>query len=151
MAKKSSKTRTVRSVRSPRSNRAKARRAVSRSKSFLGGHKIKVGEAILSALVGYEGGNILDGTGVPNMLASNSKIGPYLYDQSVAVKAAGYSDVTYGKVINKDIGLVAIAKVVYDLIEKKRMDENDKNILIPYALGTVFDKEPKSGSSQGAW
>lgn len=147
MAKKSKSQ----SKRSSGSVRSKARRAGSRAKSFLGGHKIKVGEAILSALVGYEGGNILDGTGVPNILASNSKIGPYLYDQSVAIKAAGYSDVTYGKVINKDIGLVAIAKVVYDLVEKKRMDENDKNILIPYALGTVFDREPKSGSSQGAW
>ena len=144
---------TPKPVRAPR--RARRYSPVTRtarrrlSTGFMG--KIKWGEAALAALVGYEGGNLLDSTGLPTMLASNSKIGPYLYEQSLGAKTVD-SGITYGKIINKDLGLVAGAKVVYDVVKHRKLEDMDLNILIPYVIGTAFDKtSPKGSSGGGDW
>ena len=118
--------------------KARRTRTISRVKGITG--KIRWGEAALSALVGYFGGNILDSTGAPDMLAANSSLGPYMYDQSIAIKTAtGRSDITYGDVLNKDLGFLAIAKVVYDVVKGRSLGPKDMSIYLPYALGTVFD------------
>ena len=140
-------------VKSRPSGRFKARATRARSRVRGIGGKIRWGEAALSALVGYFGGTILDSTGAPDMLAANSSLGPYMYDQSIAIKTAtGRSDITYGDVVNKDIGFLAIAKVAYDVVKGRSLDSKDMSIYLPYALGTVFDPAGGSGNaSSGAW
>lgn len=131
------------------------RRAYRRAKSTsgrLGLGKMRWGEVILSAIVGYEGGNVLNSTGLPNMLSSaNAKLGDAMYQQSIAMKNAGYSVPGYGTVINKDLGLVAIVKSAYDVVKKHKLDDVDKNILIPYAVGTIFDKKVTGSGDGGVW
>lgn len=140
--KRASGTRTRRFVRRAGSIRRKA--------GGLVGGKIRWGEALLSGIIGYEGSTILDSTGLPVVL-SNTQVGKYLYDQSVAMKSAGVSDVTYGKVINKDLGFVALAKVGYDVIRGKRLADMDINVLVPYAIGTVFDPQKKLSGGGNVW
>ena len=111
------------------------------------------GEVALSALVGYEGDKILDSTGLIPMLASKSpELASLLYDQSLGIKVMpGQSGITYGGVVNKDLGFAALLKAGYDVIRHKKLSEQDKNILIPFAIGTVFDGPSKSSESSGVW
>jgi hypothetical protein len=67
-----------------------------------------------------------------------------------AYTASGGSQTT-GETANKTLGVAAAAKVAYDVIKHKRMDDTDKNILIPYVIGTVFDPAKSGASNSGGW
>lgn len=104
--------------------------------------KIKWGEAALSLAVGYFGGKMMQDTGAPE----------YLYQRFPEFRklTASNAGQTAGDAINKDLGLAAMAKVAYDAVVHHRLDQTSTSILIPYALGTVFDKN-KGSSDGGAW
>lgn len=113
----------------------KARRSEGKKGGMLG--KIKWGEAILFAALGYEMGNVLQATGLPRIPYGVNKTYTEMVDASGAA--------TPGDAINKVIGAAAGAKVLYDGA-KGKVTENDLSVMLPYTLGTVFDKN-KAGSS----
>ena len=115
-------------------------------KSGMLGGKIKWGEAILAALVGYEGGNVLNSTPIPAI--AYDKI-----PQWAAFVNSEYSGAhgPGGTVMNKTLGAVALAKVGYDVVKDHKLSNEDLNLLIPYALGTVLDKGNINSSTGGAW
>lgn len=128
--------------------RSTAKRVYSRGKSIMGG-KIRWGEGLLSFIVGWKGDDILNPlTTIANPYMPNNvrnslnDIGnPGGYGSTLA-EAAG---------VNKLLGTVAMAKVAYDVVSKKRLDQNDLSVYIPYAVGTIFDPAKSSGTSQEAW
>ncbi len=113
---------------------------------------IRWGEAALAAIVGYEGNKILDGVGVGNLAYPYlSKYGPVNDAMGeVYQETGGTNGQNADVVINKTAGLAAILKSVYDVVKKHRLDDIDKNIFLPYAIGTIFDA-PKKESSGGRW
>ena len=119
----------------------------SRAKGMLGslGAKLNLPEAVLFAVLGYEGGNILQGTGIPE----------YLYQKYPQFQqfVAGTGAADSGDAMNKIIGALTGAKAVYDGVIEKKVDKSDINVLIPYTIGSVFDKMKSSGSSSspGRW
>jgi hypothetical protein len=133
--------------------RSRTRRVYERAKSASRKSGMRWGEVALAALVGYEGDKILDGVGLGTMAYPYmAKIAP-LNDaiQYQATQRVG----TYGElsdvVINKTAGLAALLKSAYDVVKHKKLNDQDKNILIPYAIGTVFDGPKKESSSSGGW
>lgn len=145
MAKKSKSSKTKK-VKTPGKTRNYARTAASKGKSFLGGHKIRWGEVALSALVGYEGGNIIDPIIGDSMYSTLWDKGGLYRDFANQASGAGNGDL--GKGINKDLGFVALAKVVYDVVKTHKLKDEDVNLYLPYVVGTVFDP-PKGSSSSG--
>jgi len=140
MVKKSSKAKT--STRRSGSFKARAKSAGRRAKSLMGG-KIRWGEALLSALVGYEGDKILGPITGPIYDATNGS-NTYL-TQWQNDSAAQYG--SWAKGVNKTLGALAVVKVGYDVLKHKHMDSNDISVYIPYAIGTVFDAPGGSGKS----
>lgn len=113
---------------------------------------MKWGEVALSAVVGYEGNKILAGTQVGNLAYPYlSKIGP-VNDALAAIygEQGGSNNEITSTFINKTAGLAALLKSAYDVVKKHRLDDTDKNILIPYGIGTVFDG-PKESQVSGGW
>lgn len=113
---------------------------------------MKWGEVALSAVVGYEGNKILAGTQVGNLAYPYlSKIGP-VNDALGAIygEQGGSNNEITSTFINKTAGLAALLKSAYDVVKKHRLDDTDKNILIPYGIGTVFDG-PKESQVSGGW
>lgn len=107
--------------------------------------KIKWGEAALAALTGYFGGDVLEGSGLAPMLY-------YEYPQTRPYLFTYAQGSTYGDSLNKDLGMVAGAKVVYDVVKHHKLSSEDTNLLIPYIIGTVFDKNKSDGTSdKGVW
>lgn len=148
MAKKSKSDSVSKPRTRTRAVYRKVRSAGKRVKSGMLGGKIKWGEAILAALVGYEGGNVLNGTPIPAI--AYDKIPQWqAFVNSEYVGAHGPG----GTVMNKTLGAVALAKVGYDVVKDHKLSNEDLNLLIPYALGTVLDKGNINNSSQngGAW
>lgn len=130
--------------------RSGARRVYSRSKGMFGG-KIRWGEAALAAIVGYEGDKILE----PGMSLFVPAIESHGWGNAF-YNAAGDPNVTqneaYSMAVNKILGTVAVAKVAYDVVKSHKLDDNDMNVYLPYAIGTVFDPaSKKSSDSGGAW
>ena len=107
------------------------------------GGKIRWGEALLSALVGYEGDKILGPITGPIYDATNGS-NTYL-TQWQNDSAAQYG--SWAKGVNKTLGALAVVKVGYDVLKHKHMDSNDISVYIPYAIGTVFDAPGGSGKS----
>jgi len=148
MAKKGQKRKTGRRayVDTPLRSESRSARKVSRrarAKNFLGG-KIKWGEAALFGALGYEMGNVLQGSGIPE----------YLYNKypmfQEAVNASDAKD--SGDFVNKILGLGTGGKVLYDGLVDGKVSDNDLSILLPYTLGTVFDaNKSKSSSTGGRW
>lgn len=134
----------------------RTRRVYERAKSGSKKMGMRWGEVALSAIVGYEGNKILDGTGLGGLAWPYlSNYGP-TNDAMSALDSAGYGGSTGGETadvfINKTAGLAAILKSAYDVVKHKRLSDSDKNILIPYAIGTVFDGPASSKtSSNGVW
>jgi hypothetical protein len=146
MAKKSKSDSVSRPRTRTRTVYRRVRSAGKRAKSGMLGGKLKIGEAILSALVGYEGGNILNGTPLPALA----------YDKIPQWASFVNSDYSGphgpgGTVMNKTFGALALAKVGYDVVKSHRLSDEDLNLLIPYALGTVMDKGNISSTTGGAW
>lgn len=115
------------------------------------------GEVALAALVGYEGDKIIYGSGmgtpIASMLEKNEYTNQMLDAQLSSGAGQGNTPLAASVVVNKTAGLAAILKAAYDVVKHKKLSESDKNILIPYGIGTVFDG-PKSGgssSSNGVW
>lgn len=101
-------------------------------------NKINLGEALLFGALGYEMGNVIQGTGLPTYLT-----GKYPALQK-AWEMSGAKD--GGDMINKWIGAGAGAKVLYDGAEGK-ISEKDLSAYLPYTIGTVFDANKKSSSN----
>lgn len=116
--------------------RSYASRAKSGFKSIT--KKINWGEAALFAGLGYEMGNVLQGTGIPYMLGGKY---PGIMNYVNASSAANTGDF-----INKLIGAGAGVKVLADGAEGK-VDSKDLSIYLPYTIGSVFDPNKKSFSS----
>ena len=132
----------------PKRERRSVRRTFSRVREGSKG-KIRWGEALLSAIVGWKGDVILD----PVMTLAD----PYMPNNvrnslNDVGNPGGYgSPLAMGAGANKLLGSVAVAKVAYDVVKHKKFDENDLSVYLPYALGTVFDPVTKSNSNEGAW
>lgn len=115
------------------------------------------GEAILAAIVGYFGNKILQPVGAPILVKAQTN--PYTNAMAVEVQnemLAKGEQVNAGSVgatlANKLLGIAAIAKPGYDVARGKKLTRNDKNILIPFAIGTVFDAQTKNNNaSSGVW
>ena len=110
----------------------------------------------LSALVGYEGGNLINGTGlgqsIADLLEKNEYTNAALDYNLTHGAGSGNTPLAASITVNKTAGLAALLKGAYDVVKKHKLDETDKNILIPYAIGTVFDSNHKSnGGSSGGW
>lgn len=158
MAKKSRKTKTVSSAPSKRS-RVKRGFAKARSASRKSG--LRWGEIALSALVGYEGDKILRPVGPA--IAKGMSMNEYTAEMQNAFSDAygseggqnGPNNANLGGYEgNKLLGLAAILKAGYDVVKHKKLSESDKNILIPYGIGTVFDGPVKANThsgSSGGW
>lgn len=146
MANRSKKSAAPKSEK--RSSRSTRKSTGSRSrkssiKNVLGG-KIKWGEAALFGLLGYEMGNVLQGSGLPE----------YLYSKyPMFAEAVNNSDAKdSGDFINKILGVGTGGKVLYDGLVEGKVTNNDLSILLPYTIGTVFDSnKSKSSSNQGRW
>lgn len=135
MASKKGEKKPKTSRRSSERRETRRSRRSGEKKGMFG--KIKWGEAILFAALGYEMGNVLQGTGLPRIPYGVNKTYTDMVDASGAA--------TPGDAINKVIGAAAGAKVLYDGA-KGKVTENDLSVMLPYTLGTVFDKN-KAGSS----
>jgi len=145
MAKKGKKSEAPKTER--RSSRRERKSSGSRTrkgvKNFLGG-KIKWGEAALFGLLGYEMGNVLQGSGVPEYLYNKYP----MFQEAVNASTAADS----GDFINKILGLGTGGKVLYDGFVDGKVSDNDLSILLPYTIGTVFDaSKAKSASTGGRW
>lgn len=139
-----------------RTKPSRTRTVYTRAKSGSRKMGMRWGEAILAALVGYEGDKILDGVGAGNIAFPYMARQPQINEAMTALDASGKGGSSPGQtadiLINKTAGLAAILKSAYDVVKHKRLSDQDKNILIPYAIGTVFDGPGTSGnSSHGAW
>lgn len=127
--------------KSPKPKRSRGSNGKTRSKSsvknFLGG-KIKWGEALLFGVLGYEMGNVLQGSGAPEYLYQKYP----MFQEAVNSSTAKDS----GDFINKLLGLGAGGKVLYDGMAKGKVTDGDLSILLPYTLGTVLDSNKKGSS-----
>lgn len=132
----------------PRRERRSVRRTYRKVREGSKG-KIRWGEAILSAIVGWKGDVILD----PVMTLAN----PYMPDNvrnalNDVGNPGGYgSYLAMGAGANKLLGTVSLAKVAYDVVKHKRLDEDDLSVYLPYTIGTVFDPVTKSSSHEEGW
>lgn len=138
MAKKKNKTAKVpKPAKKGSSKKSRGEQA----KGFIKG-KVKWGEAALFALLGYEMGNVFQGTGVPE----------YLYQQYPAMRNAVALSTAKdsGDFINKLVGLGTGSKVLYDGMVKNKVDQTDLSILLPYTIGTIFDANKISAGSSGS-
>lgn len=149
MAKRKSQKKTV---STPVRDRKSAARVGKRMRSVSRKSGLKWGEIILSALVGWKGDYILQPVGQPIATAMFKSqygaeyLGPFIDKQN--------GDVALGTAegVNKALGLASVGKVAYDIVKHKRMNDTDLNILLPYAIGTVFDGPESSVSgSSGGW
>ena len=141
----------------PPKRRASRARAVYRSARGAS-HKsgLRWGEIALSALVGYEGDKIIYGSGIgspiASMLEKNEYTNSMLDAQLTSGPGSGNTPLAASIVVNKTAGLAAILKSAYDVVKHKKLSESDKNILIPFGIGTVFDgPSDKKSSSEGVW
>lgn len=129
---------------------SKTRRVYERAKSGSKKTGLRWGEIALSAIVGYEGDKIMEPgiAAIPFDWMSN----PYtsqIVDQYYASTGNDYLAIAKG--VNKLAGLAAILKGGYDVVKHKRLSETDKNILIPYGIGTIFDASKPSSGNAGGW
>lgn len=156
MATKKSKTK---SVSSKPSVRTRTKRVYSRAKSGSRKAGLRWGEIALSALVGYEGDKILrpvgpaisEGMGMSTYTSQMQNAFSEAYNAEGGNNGPGNANLG-GYEGNKLLGLAAILKAGYDVVKHKRLSETDKNILIPYGIGTVFDGPAKNSvTSSGAW
>lgn len=111
------------------------------------------GEIALSALVGYEGDKILQPFGgmIGSVMQKNDYTSAYLSDTVASTPGQNFS-LGAGRAVNKAAGLAALLKSAYDVVKHKKLSESDKNILIPYGIGTVFDSPGSPNeSSNGGW
>lgn len=144
-------TMVKKSKSSKASKQRRERRSVRRTYRRVGGSKGKIrwGEALLAAIVGWKGDVILD----PVMTLAN----PYMPNNvrnalNDVGNPGGYgSTLVMGAGANKLLGTVSLAKVAYDVVKNKKLDENDLSVYLPYTIGTVFDPATKSNSNEGAW
>lgn len=122
--------------------RSGSRRVYSRAKSEFMSGKIRWGEAALAAIVGYEGDNIIMPVtrAIYDATPSDSRASAFM-----TAFAAPYPN--FATAVNKGLGTIAIAKVAYDAVKNKHLDQNDLSLYIPYAIGTVFDAPGGSGKS----
>lgn len=124
-----------------RSRSSSSTRTASKKGIFKGiGSKIKWGEAALFAALGYEMGNVFQGTGIPEYFYQKYPDFAYAVNGSTAKDS--------GDFINKVLGAGAGAKVLYDGAEGK-VSENDMSVMLPYTLGTVFDANKHKSVSNG--
>ena len=120
------------------------RRSESRKKSSIGSKimgNIKLGEAALFGVLGYEMGNVLQGTGIPAYMQNH-----YPGFQNIVTNSPAADG---GDLINKWIGAVAGVDVLYDGY-KGKINSSDLSIKLPYTIGTVFDKNKLKGSSNSS-
>jgi len=124
--------------KSPKPKRSRGSKGKTKNKgsvkNFLGG-KIKWGEALLFGVLGYEMGNVLQGSGAPEYLYNKYP----MFAEAVNLSSAEDS----GDFINKLLGLGAGSKVLYDGMAKGKVTDGDLSILLPYTLGTVLDANKK--------
>lgn len=130
-----------RKPRAPRRSRAASPRRKSIGGMVKG--KIRWGEAILAAIVGYEGNKIIEPISEPfyDKFSGDPRIGS-------VINAISAPTGDFAKGVNKALGTVAVAKVAYDAVTKRSLDQNDLSLYIPYTLGTVFDAPGGSGNSK---
>jgi len=110
------------------------------------------GEVALSALVGYEGDKVLQPFGgmIGSAMQKNEYTSAYLSDTISSTPGQDFS-LGAGRAVNKAAGLAALLKAAYDVVKHKKLSESDKNILIPYGVGTVFDSNAKDSNVSGGW
>lgn len=122
--------------------RAKARVSRSRSSGIMG--KIRWGEAALAALVGYEGSSIISPV-YDGLLVSHVPMNIQTDLANIGGGPSVANNQTNG--INKIMGTVAVAKVAYDVVKGKSLSTSDMSLLIPFALGTMVEKETLYGTN----
>lgn len=138
--------------------RVRTRRVYERVKSGSRKAGLRWGEIALSALVGYEGDKILrpvgpaisEAMGMSTYTAQMQNAFSEAYNAEGGNNGPGNANLG-GYEANKLMGLAAILKAGYDVVKQKKLSETDKNILIPYGIGTVFDGPAKSSISSGGW
>ena len=136
--KKSKESRRPAARRSAGSSTRKSRR--SSIKNFVSG-KIKWGEALLFGALGYEMGNVLQGSGLPEYLYNKYPIFQEAVNNSTAKDS--------GDFLNKILGLGSGGKVLYDGMVEGKVSSDDLSILLPYTIGTVFDANKSASSPTG--
>ena len=129
--------------------RTSRRRVYTRARTGIraAGGKIKWGEAILAAIVGYEGDKIVSPVAGPifDAIPNGTPAG------NIVNAMANSQGGAFSKAVNKTLGTVAMAKVAYDAVKHRSLDSNDLSLYIPYAIGTVFDAPGGSSSGTGVW
>ena len=139
---------------------APAKRRVSRARTIYRGARtasrksgMRWGEVALAALVGYEGDKVISSSGVGtvvyNLMQKNAYTAEITNELQNSDKYTSLGEVG-GAAANKIAGLAAILKGAYDVVKHNKLSESDKNILIPYGIGTVFDG-PSGKSESGGW
>ena len=139
--------------------RGAKRTVASKAKGMFGTGKIRWGEAVLSALVGFFGGRIMASTPVPAVVAQKymaegnpnnvlnvayGAMPEYAYDP-----AGWVSDETV-----RGLGFLAIAKAGYDVVKKGRLERADIDVGIPFAIGAIMGpktSEQTATGSSGGW
>jgi hypothetical protein len=108
--------------------------------------KIRWGEAALAAIVGYEGDVILQPVTGPifDTIPNDSMAGHIV--NSMANSEGG----DFSKSVNKTLGTLAVAKVAYDAVKNKHLDQNDLSLYLPFAIGTAFDGPSRSAGKSGS-
>ena len=140
-AKKAVRKTTRRKAPERRAAPRRERRSQTKAKSSIGSKilgNIKVGEAALFGVLGYEMGNVFNGTGIPAYLRNHY---PGFNNMIINSPAANAGDL-----INKMVGAAAGIDVLYDGY-KGKINANDLSVKLPYTIGTVFDKNKLKGSS----
>lgn len=144
---------------SKKSAAAPVKRRASRARTFYRSARgasrksgMRWGEIALSALVGYEGDKILQPFGgmIGSAMQKNDYTSAYLSDTIANTPGQNFS-LGAGRAVNKAAGLAALLKAAYDVVKHKKLSESDKNILIPYGVGTVFDTNAKDSNVSGGW
>ena len=121
-----------------------------------GTHGMKWGEVALSALVGYFSPKIVESTPIPSLVVSRFMTNAPPNSPLNAAYAAmpQYANDPNGWVSDesmKFLGFLAVAKSGYDVVKHKHLSSEDKDVLIPFAVGALL--APKSGNtvSGGGW
>ena len=153
MARKERKASRARSPFMPRA-RGKARRA----RSFLGGEKVRWGEGILSFLAGIVGAKVIASTPIPATVAQKYMVegAPNNILNTAYGAMPEYAFDPAGWVADESVkllGFAALAKAGYDVVKKGRLEEADKNVGIPFAIGAIL--APRTSESvatgSGGW
>lgn len=134
---------------------SRARGAGRRARSIMGGGKVRWGEGLLSFVAGLFGGRIVASTPIPAVVAQKYMVegNPNNVLNTAYGAMPEYAFDPAGWVADESarmIGFLAIAKAGYDVVAKGRLEEVDKDVGIPFAIGAILSPKTSENAATGS-